>query len=253
MGDTIKTAIWDQVKKTDPSATKTSNQGGRQQTSIDGYWMIGRATEIFGPVGIGWGYEVLEERLDDGAPALVSAGEGNPPLVITTKTHTIKLRFWYKHEGEVGEVVQYGHTPALYRSKHGVSDDGEAPKKSLMDAIKKSLSMLGFCADVFTGQFDDREYVETRRTEEDIEKATDKDKEIADKRAELTKYVTDHLAVIEKASSASEVAGVEKVCVIALTRNQKIAPLADIAARGIDAIVKASKTRMIQLKEKANG
>ncbi|MFK8333452.1 hypothetical protein M2D63_026040, partial [Pseudomonas sp. BJa5] len=40
--------------------------------------------------------------------------------------------------------------------------DGEAPKKSLTDAINNSLSMLGFRADVFLGIFDDRDYVQQR-------------------------------------------------------------------------------------------
>lgn len=244
------TKIWDQVKKTDPSATKTSNQGGRQQTSIDGYWMIGRATELFGPLGIGWGYEVLDERLDDGAPALVSAGEGNPPLVITTKTHTIKLRLWYKHAGEVGEVIQYGHTPALYRSKHGVSDDGEAPKKSLMDAIKKSLSMLGFCSDVFTGQFDDRDYVNQVKIESEINKAEDREAEIAAKREELTESIRSMLETMKGALSMHELKALFTACARNLERQKQIMELADIAESGLKAMARDFEKRKSELEEK---
>lgn len=242
--------IWDAVKKTDPSATKTSIQGGRQQTSIDGYWVIGRATEVFGPVGIGWGYEILEERLDDGAPALVPQGEGNPPLVVTTKTHTIKLRFWYKFGGERGEVIQYGHTPAIYRSKHGVSDDGEAPKKSLMDAIKKSLSMLGFCADVFTGQFDDRDYVNQVKIESDIEKAEDREAEIATKRAELTDSVKKMLETVKGALSQHELQSLFRAYARSLERQKQIPDLTDIVESGLKALVRDVEKRKTELEEK---
>lgn len=241
------TKIWDQVKKTDPSATKTSSQGGRQQTSIDGYWMIGRATELFGPVGIGWGYEVLEERLDDGAPVMIPQGEGNPPLVVTTRTHTIKLRLWYKHEGDTGEVIQYGHTPALYRSKHGVSDDAEAPKKSLMDAIKKSLSMLGFCSDVFTGQFDDRDYVNQVRVESEINKAEDREAEIAAKREELTESIRSMLETMKGALSMHELKALFTSCARSLERQKQIMEIADIAESGLKAMSRDFEKRKAEL------
>lgn len=244
------TKIWEQARKTDPAHTKTSNQGGRTQTSIDGYYMLMRATELFGPIGIGWGYEVLDERLDDGAPAFVPQGEGNPPLVITTKTHTIKLRLWYKLDGEVGEVIQYGHTPALYRSKHGVSDDGEAPKKSLMDAIKKSLSMLGFSADVFMGEFDDRDYVEQAKIESEIEKAEDREAEVAAKREELTEAIKKMLETVKGALSQHELKSLFTAYARSLERQKQIKDLADIADSGLKALARDVEKRKTELADK---
>ncbi|WP_434771820.1 hypothetical protein [Pseudomonas entomophila] len=52
-----------------------------------------------------------------------------------------------------------------------MTTDGEAPKKSLTDAIKKALSMLSFSADVFLGLFDDNAYVQQRQEETAIEVA----------------------------------------------------------------------------------
>lgn len=244
--------IWDAVKKTDPSATKTAKQSdtGRVQTSIDGYYMLMRATETFGPLGIGWGYEILEERLDDGAPAFIKQKEDDQPIMVTTKVHTIKLRLWYKLDGEVGEIVQYGHTPALYRSKWGVSDDGEVPKKSLMDAIKKSLSMLGFCADVFTGQFDDRDYVNQVRIESDIEKAEDREAEIAAKRAELTDVVKQMLETVSRALSAHELKSLFTAYARSLERQKQIPELADIAGSGLKALARDVEKRKTELEEK---
>ncbi|MEX7116709.1 hypothetical protein AB2C39_36225, partial [Pseudomonas aeruginosa] len=60
--------LWDQVQATDPSATKSAKVDGQQITSISGQHMIMKATQMFGPVGIGWGWTVIEERFDQGGP-----------------------------------------------------------------------------------------------------------------------------------------------------------------------------------------
>ena len=243
----MNTAIWDKVSKTDPSVTKTSNQGGRQQTSIDGYWMIKKATEVFGMVGIGWGWDVIEERWDDGALIPIKQDDGSTRLE-QSKTHTIKLKLWFIHDGKRGEVTQYGHTQAIYKSKWGVSDDGEAPKKSLMDAIKKSLSMLGFCSDIFMGMFEDQDYLNQLQTEQAIAKAEDKDAEITKKRDDANDYVLRHIESIKKATSANEVKGIAKTATLHLSRQKLIQSIADICERGIAAIARDAEAKLKEFK-----
>lgn len=243
-------AFWDSVSKTDPSATKNSTQGGREQTSINGYWMIQQATEKFGMVGIGWGWDVLEERWDDGALIPIKMSETETRLE-QSKTHTIKLKLWFIQDGKRGEVIQYGHTQAIYKSKWGVSDDGEAPKKSLMDAIKKSLSMLGFCSDVFTGMFEDAAYLNQLKIESEIEKAEDKESEINDKRKEAADFVTKNLESIKAAKSEIEVNGFVKVAARYLEGRRKISDISDICERGLKAIAIEAQTRKEALKNEA--
>lgn len=164
--------IWDQVERTDTRFVKDAKVGGQQITSINGTAMAMKATEIFGPVGIGWGWKVIEERFDKGAEMF--AGEGEKRFSLGTELHhTVKIVLWYKLDGQRGEIEEYGCTPYLYKSKYGTTTDGEAPKKSLTDAIKKSLSFLGFNADVYLGLFDDSDYVQQRKEETAIEAAED--------------------------------------------------------------------------------
>lgn len=244
----MEKTLWASLSKTAPEATKTSTQQGRQQTSIDGYWMIQRATETFGPCGIGWGYEIVEERWDEGAPIPVKQEDGSI-LQLGGKTHTIKLKLWYTLDGKRGEVVQFGHTPAVYRSKYGASDDSEAPKKSLMDAIKKCLSMLGMSADVFRGQFDDQDYRATLEAESQIEKAENKQAEIEEKQRELADYVTKHIDLIKTATQESEVKGIVKLAVRHLTNRKAIACLSELSDRGIKAITRESEIKLQELKK----
>lgn len=241
--------IWESVSQTSPGSTKGAKVNGMQITVIDGYAMLRKATEIFGPLGIGWGYEVMEERWDEGAPFYVNRGEGVEDDRLVALTHTIKLKLWYKWNGERGEIEQYGHTQAVYRSKWGASDDGEAPKKSLMDAIKKSLSMLGFSADIFTGQYDDVEYRNQLIAEEEIEKAEDRDAEIEKKQTELTDYVKRNLEAINKATTASEVKGVVKGTARHLERQKAIHCLTRIAEHGLKAVARDSETKLKELEQ----
>lgn len=80
-----------------------------------------------------------------------------PPIEKQRKDQRIRL--WYETENHDGSAISYGATPYMYKTKHGIKCDGEAQKKSLTDAIKKALSMLGFSADVWLGMYDRPEYV----------------------------------------------------------------------------------------------
>lgn len=195
--------IWDKVSTTDTRYTKAAEVGGQKITSLNGTAMIMKATEVFGPVGIGFGWTIVEERFDEGSEMV--SGEGDKRLVLGRElNHTIKIRFWFELNGKRGEIEQYGCTRYLYKSKYGTTTDGEAPKKSLTDAIKKSLSMLGFSADVFLGMFDDQTYVEQLREEQAIELAVDKDAEILRQKQERLDWLNSAVETMGKAVTAHE-------------------------------------------------
>ncbi|ETF06909.1 hypothetical protein PMO01_17420 [Pseudomonas moraviensis R28-S] len=195
--------IWEKVSTTDTRYTKAAEVGGQKITSLNGTAMIMKATEVFGPVGIGFGWSIVEERFDEGSEMV--SGEGDKRLVLGRElNHTIKIRFWFELDGKRGEIEQYGCTRYLYKSKYGTTTDGEAPKKSLTDAIKKSLSMLGFSADVFLGMFDDHTYVEQLKEEQAIEQAVDKDAEILRQKQERLDWLNSAVETMSKAVTAHE-------------------------------------------------
>ena len=143
--------IWDKVDKTDPNDTKHVAQRGGF-TAIDAYAQIKAATELFGPVGTGWGWRILDSKVEDGY----------------TWVHT---KIWYAKPD--GDTIAPDITAKTFETfggaKHGKSPD-EAHKKALTDSITKGLSYLGFNADVFLGKFDDNKYIEKRA--EDVKKET---------------------------------------------------------------------------------
>jgi hypothetical protein len=139
--------LWQQVCVTDPAAVKPITGKQYKGNSPKPYWVIQRATEVFGPCGIGWGIKVVSERFEQ-------FGD-------TESLHIALVRVWYELDGVRGEVEQMGQTRSSYVTSAGkFIVDEDAPKKSVTDGMVKCLSMLGFAGDIFSGQWDDSKYVE---------------------------------------------------------------------------------------------
>lgn len=134
---------------TDMNHVKRDPSSGR--ISIKTQYRIMKATEIWGPIGVGWGYTVLREWVAEGAPIIIK-GEISSHF---EQVHKCEIEFWYMHEGERVSFTQYGDTRKLYMARGGyfVHDD-EVEKKSLSDALGKAMSMTGISADVYLGTYD---------------------------------------------------------------------------------------------------
>lgn len=237
-------SIWNAAKKTDTRFTKSGKQDGRQITSINHIGMVEKATEMWGPIGIMWGYEIVEERDDKGRPILVNGEPMGHDI-----THTLRLRLWYEIDGKRGSVENYGHTPRVYFSQKGGYwvEDKEAAKKSLTDAFKKCMSFLGFSADIYSGEWDDPEYRREREMESQVERAEDKDAARDGQAQELKDYVQRNLATILSSKKIPEAAGVYKVAMRHLERQKTFPHLREIAEKGVTAISREYETLKSQL------
>lgn len=207
--------LWDAVSRTDPAYTKAFNQGF-SGTSINSTYLVMKATQQWGMIGLDWGYDIVEERIDNGAPVYDANGE----ILGHIQTHTIKLCLWVKRGEQYSRVEHYGHTPYVYHSAKGNKwiTDQEAPKKSLTDALKKCLSMHGFSADIFLGLYDDQMYVEEVKAQSAIDKADDKAAEILKQKQEYQELVTKNLQLIETATNMNELEALYKSIIRKATR-----------------------------------
>ncbi|MBS9435876.1 hypothetical protein EAE91_01360 [Photorhabdus noenieputensis] len=213
--------IWKAVQRTDPHFTKPLEGMGFNGTSINSNYMFMRATELFGPFGYGWGCNVTEEKLINGAPMSEPIYDDKNKQIgsrflrdsdgtlICEQNHSIKILFWYLVECDIcAEIESYGATPYMYRTKYGIKTDGEAIKKSLTDAIKKALSMLGFSADVFMGMHDNPEYLADNNIEFEIKAASDKAEDLVRLRKELDDKFTRNTETMRTAVSKNEIRGI---------------------------------------------
>lgn len=132
--------LWNALPKTNPDDTiQVKKNGGF--TAIKSYSQIKEATKQFGPVGIGWGWDVTYE--------------------IVAEMVVAHIKLWYR---ERSNIVNGVGGCKLYQGKENRVDD-DAFKKALTDGITKSLSYLGFNSDVFLGRFDDIKYVQDTKAE----------------------------------------------------------------------------------------
>ncbi len=182
--------LWDEVKVTNPSAVKKITGKSYQGNSPKPYWLIERATDTFGPIGIGWGVTVKSERFER--------------MSETDVLHVAVVSIWYVQDGKRSETFdQMGGTKAAYLSSAGkMIVDEDAGKKSVTDAMVKCLSMIGFCADIFSGMWDDSKYVEWAAEQYEEKPPTLNAKQIADIEALISETHTDKKAFMSWVSSA---------------------------------------------------
>ena len=140
MGDNMR--HWERFADIDPKFTKAITGKAYKGTSPNPQYVIKCLTEIFGPVGEGFGWEVVRE---DFTPL------GDEIL------HWCRIKFW--HTDRSNAFDSYGQTKALMKTKNGLMSDEDAPKKSLTDAIIKAASHVGIASNIFLGRWDDQKYV----------------------------------------------------------------------------------------------
>lgn len=152
-------SIWERVQATDPAYTKSfTGHLGFEGTAVNPTYVFRKATEVFGPIGIGWGADVIHEEYVKGAPIAFPADGDEPTHAVI---HKAKVEVWYMLGDKKGVVRQYGGTQFIGRGHDGkLYTDDDAAKKSMTDGMLKCLSLLGFGGDIHLGLYDDAKYVQ---------------------------------------------------------------------------------------------
>ena len=123
--------LWNSVCETDPKYTKPVTFGFKQ-TAIDPQYQLRLGTEQWGQYGSKWGIKDLQWSTHDNSVILNAI-------------------FWYP-SGEFPMCVDAPWEP-----------NKDTYKKLITEARSKSLSYLGFNADVYLGQYDDNRYVQAMK------------------------------------------------------------------------------------------
>jgi hypothetical protein len=145
--------LWSTLGKTDPKHTKGfSRAGGFKGTAIKPIWITQRLTELFGPVGQGWGFEKPEFQL------------------VPTPTDTLvycTVTAWYIDPSKEPDpmlsdqclVYGVGGDKVVAHRQSGPFCDDEAFKKAFTDALGNAFKFVGVGADVHMGLFEDSKYL----------------------------------------------------------------------------------------------
>lgn len=144
-----------------PANAKKTIGAGRLKgmTDINPMWRIKMLTERYGPCGIGWYYDILEEKTVPGADGEICA--------------FTKIKLYVKENGEWSMGIPgTGGSKLVAKESKGLYTNDECFKMALTDAISIACKPLGMGANV---------YWESGRTKYDIANDDMKDEAPKDK------------------------------------------------------------------------
>ena len=129
-------AIYEQARLVPESAIKPIVSGRlKGKSDINPVYRIKRMTEIFGPCGIGWRYEIVKQWLET---------YGNE---VKAFTH---INLYIKWDGEWSEAIPgIGGAAFVSMESKGAYVSDECYKMSLTDALSVSMKALGVAADIY--------------------------------------------------------------------------------------------------------
>ncbi len=129
--------IYDKVRTVPKEAQKQITAGRlKGKTDINPMWRIKKLTEIFGPVGIGWYYEIDNKWLEVGADGEIAAN--------------VEISLYIKQGGEWSKPIKgLGGAQFVTKEKGGFYTDDDCYKKALTDAISVSCKALGVGGDIY--------------------------------------------------------------------------------------------------------
>lgn len=195
--------LWNAVCKTDPDHVKKISGKSYQGSSPKPYYLIERATDTFGPCGIGWGIDVIEERFFNFSETEIH--------------HFATVEFWYVLDGKRGTVRQMGGTRAAYITSAGkFTCDEDAPKKSITDGMVKAMSMVGFAGDIFGGRWDDSKYQDELKAEKDSAIADTQYQLLVDKWMDSLVCVREALAVNDYSTAKEALNEIDRDALVVL-------------------------------------
>ena len=153
-----KLKIYNQVREVPKEAQKSIGAGRlKGMTDIKPMWRIKKLTEVFGPVGIGWYYEIERMWKDEGSDGAITAN--------------VEIKLYVKYDGEWSEPIQgIGGSMLVAKESKGLYTNDECYKMALTDAISVACKALGMGADVYWDK-DNTKYNDVKKTNFNEQKA----------------------------------------------------------------------------------
>ena len=129
--------LYNKFMNTPKEAQKTI-KGGRLNgfTDINPMWRFKMLTEAFGPCGIGWKYEITDQRIIPGPDGKSAA--------------FVDILLFYKQDGQWSEGIPgIGGSAFVAKESGGLHMSDECFKMALTDAIGTACKALGMSADIY--------------------------------------------------------------------------------------------------------
>lgn len=138
-------SLWNKVARPPAEALKRIS-GGRLSgmTDISPQWRVKIMTEQFGPIGTGWGYDIVKLWTEPGSDGQVCA--------------FAQVTVWYSGMVATAPVPGIGGSMLITNESKGPYTSDEAYKMAVTDALSVALKALGVAADIYMGKWDGSKY-----------------------------------------------------------------------------------------------
>lgn len=144
--------FWNKVKQPPPQALRAIQAGRlKGKSDINPMWRYQAMTEMFGPCGIGWKFEVVKlwtEPANDGQTFAFA----HVLLYVKEEVPGRGSHVWSD------PIPGIGGSLLLQKESSGIHANDEAFKMATTDALGTAMKMLGFAADVYGGLWDGTKY-----------------------------------------------------------------------------------------------
>lgn len=150
MEENINMKAWSYLARPPVWALKTIQAGRlKGKSDINPQWRYQAMTEVFGPCGVGWRFEIEKLWTQPGPEEQVFAFA------------EIKLYTYNKEAGSWSEAIPgIGGHMLVPREKAGLHANDEAYKMAVTDALSTAMKMLGVASDIYAGAWDGSKYAE---------------------------------------------------------------------------------------------
>ena len=132
--------FYEYARKVPECALKPITAGRlKGMSDINPMWRIKTLTELFGPCGIGWWYDIIEKRFE------------HDPITKQTAAF-VEIKLYYKDPETGAEshgIPGLGGASFVAQERGGAYMSDEAEKMALTDAISVAAKALGVAADVY--------------------------------------------------------------------------------------------------------
>lgn len=138
--------IWSAVQSVPKEGLKEI-KGGRLKgfTDVSPIWRYKALTELFGPCGIGWKFEIVKQWTEE--------GPFDQRLVF------VDINLYIKHEGNWSDAIPgNGGDKVIVKESSGMYINDEAYKMATTDALGSAMKVLGVAADVYWSGGADTKY-----------------------------------------------------------------------------------------------
>lgn len=126
---------YDAARQVPQNAQKQFNNGSFGGTDINPMWRIKKMTEMFGPCGVGWYYEIVSERAEEHHDMTMAI---------------VDINLYIKVDGEWSKPIPgTGGNTLVKPTSKGQKASDEGYKMALTDALSVACKALGVGADIY--------------------------------------------------------------------------------------------------------